>query len=229
MSPVAEIPTYREPAKVITAAAVHALAKSIAAAEEAGEPALKALADEVVRERIQDWAQRSTAEIQSVCDAAVTKAIRTWQKKRGDLDHQVARAVANARTQCEMDQWAAAVIAQVMAEVDERNLITTDVLEGITFTRQPPSKQAGPAEPAEAQAKTAGKPKTAAKPKSGPTDAYACTDEEFLTWFISQLGGDNGGGINNSNRLRFRLLLVAALDWLREESERWRKPEMSTL
>jgi len=228
VSTVAEVPTYREPAKVITAAAVHALAKSIAAAEEAGEPALKALADEVVRERIQDWAQRSTAEIQSVCDAAVTKAIKTWQKKRGDLNHQVARAVANARTQCEMDQWAAAVIAQVMAEVDERNLITTDVLEGITFTRQPPSKQAGPEEPAEAEAKTTGK-KLKAKPKSGPTDAYACTDDEFLAWFVVQLGGENGGGINNSNRLRFRLLLVAALDWLREESERWRKPEMSTL
>jgi len=228
VSPVAEIPTYREPAKVITAAAVNALAKSIAAAEEAGEPALKALADEVVRERIQDWAQRSTAEIQSVCDAAVAKAIKGWQKKRGDLDHQVARAVANARTQCEMDQWAAAVIAQVMAEANARNLITTDVLEGITFTRQPPSKQAGPAEPAEAEAETTGK-KPKAKPKSGPTDAYACTDDEFLAWFVAQLGGENGGGINNSNRLRFRLLLVAALDWLREESERWRKPEMSTL
>jgi len=228
VSPVAEIPTYREPAKVITAAAVNALAKSIAAAEEAGEPTLKALADKVVRERIRDWSEKATAEIQAACDTAVAKAIKNWHKKRGDLDHQVARAVANARTQCEMDQWAAAVIAQVMAEVDERNLITTDVLEGITFTRQPPSKQAGPAEPAEAEAETTGK-KPKAKPKSGPTDAYACTDDEFLAWFVVQLGGENGGGINNSNRLRFRLLLVAALDWLREESERWRKPEMSTL
>ncbi|MBN1837900.1 MAG: hypothetical protein JW820_18730 [Spirochaetales bacterium] len=204
MSPLTEIPTHRQPTKVITNAAIHAIAQALAAGEEAGAPTLKALADQVVRERIRDWTEKATTEISAVCDAAIAKALKDWKKRKGDLDHQVARAIANAHTQGVMDRWAAAAIAQVEAEIDERGLISTDILRAITFTRPPRKGESAPQK----------------------TDGVVAVDDEFFQWWLNQLGEH---GINTSNRLRLRLLLVAALDWVRESDSDWRDPRLAGL
>ncbi|MBN1322045.1 MAG: hypothetical protein JXA87_14535 [Thermoleophilia bacterium] len=204
MSPLTEIPTHREPTKAVSNAAIHAIAQSIAAGEEAGAPILRALAQEIVQERIRTWTEQATGEITAACESAAKKALKDWKKRKGDLDHQVARAVANTHTQVLMDRWAAAAIAQVGAEVDERGLISTDILRAITYTRP------------------------ARKGESAPqkTDGVEALDEEFFQWWLTQLGEH---GINTSNRLRLRLLLVAALDWIRDSDSGWRDPGLADL
>jgi hypothetical protein len=202
VSPVTEIPTHRDAPKAINTTVLLALADSIATGEEAAGPTLRTLADQVIRSRIKGWEQEATVELQAVCDAAITKATRDWQKRKRDLERQVARIVASTHTQGEMDEWAAAAIAQVEAEVDERGLISTDVLEAIKFTR----------------------PARKGETKSAPTNGVECLDEEFMTWFVGQLGER---GISTNNRLMLRLLLVAALDWIRDTDGHWREPRLS--
>ncbi|MBN1459035.1 MAG: hypothetical protein JXA57_05830 [Armatimonadetes bacterium] len=204
MSPLTEIPTHREPTKTVTNAAIHAIAQSIAAGEEAGAPTLRTLAHEIVQERIRTWTEQAVGEITAACENATKKALKDWKKRKGDLDHQVARAVANAHTQGLMDQWAAAAIAQVEAEVDERGLISTDILRGITFTR----------------------PARKGETTSQKTDGLECLDEEFLAWWLDQLGERR---ISNLNRLRLRLVLVGVLDWMRGSDSGWQDPKLADL
>lgn len=204
MNPLTEIPTRRNASKTVTNAAIRALAQSIAAGEEAGGPNLKTLADRVVRERVSSWTEQATAEISAVLEGAIARSLKEWKKRKGDLNHQVAQAVCATNTQELMDEWVAAAIAQVNAEVDERGLISTDILREITFTR----------------------PARKGETKARKTDGLEALDEEFASWWLSQLGER---GINSLNRLRLRLLLVAALDWVRESERDWRDPKLAGL
>lgn len=202
----AEIPTHRDAPKAVSAAAIQTLANVMATAEDAGAPSLRGVADQVIRKMAADWSAKATAEITTAVDAAIAKALRDWKPKQRDLQLQVARAIAATHAQGDMDAWAAAAITQIDAELDERNLISTDVLAAITFTR-PPRK---------------------GEDKAVLTDGVDCLDDEFMTWYVRQLSENkNGeGGLDAANRIAFRLLLVAALDWIRGERQHWREPRL---
>lgn len=194
-----EIPARVAPTKVIARATVKQLAEAIRAGEGAKEPALQLLAERVIRGRLQDWASGAAVEIQAVTEAAIAKALKDWHKRRSDLERQVTQAAASAHTRHLMDEWAAAIIAQVEGELDEKGLVSTDILEAIHFPR--------PARKGE----TAGQ----------ATDGLLATDREFFDWWLGEL---EAFGICTSNRLRLRLLLVALLDVLRGSNSGWRNP-----
>ncbi len=197
-----EVPTRINPTTVITKAILSTLTDAASRAEAAGAPALRAIAEQVLRTRLEGWAEQAEAEITKAAEAAVAQAMKDWKKHQGALELRVAEAVAFSRTQDLMEEWAAAAAAQVMAEVDEQGLISTDVLTSIRFDRGPRKGEK----------------------KGAQTDGLEATDEEFAAWWLTQLGEH---GINNFNRLRIRLLLVAALDWVRSTEGIWRNPRLA--
>ena len=195
------LPSRVSPVKAITRATVHSLAEAIATGEGAGEEALRLLAERIIRAKMEDWAVSASAEITSVTTAAMTKALKDWRKKRGNLEHEVVQLVASADTRRLMDEWAAAAVTQVEAELDGRGLITTDVLEALSFNR--------PARKVEC--------------RGAKTDGLEATDEECFAWWVAQV---NDLGVSVSNRLRGRLLCAALLDFLRgaDATSGWRNP-----
>jgi len=190
MSRLIEAPARRDPGMVATEGVLRALGEAVAAGHKTVEPSLRRVAKTIVTASVSAWTEKAAGELTAALEAAVVEAVRRWKAQERDIGGQVAKAVAASHTQDEIDRWVAAVTERVMAEVDARGLISTQLLEGIHFTRPARKGEKGP--------------KT--------TDAVECTDEEFLAWWAGQIGAN---GFTMANRLRVRLLLLGALEWVR--------------
>jgi len=193
-------------AKQLTMAAVSNLAKSLQKSDQEGTAEMRKIASWILAERARKWQEDITAELTAICAEATTKAINGWKRREPQFEKEIVRAVVVTRTEKQMQKWAEAVAAQVEAEVDERNLISTDVLKSVEFTR-----------PARRNERDKSPHKT---------DALECLDDEFIAWFVTQMGDH---GISAVNRLAFRMLLLAALGWVKNEDKHWRYPRLGEI
>jgi hypothetical protein len=167
---------------------------SKAAIADAAEPVLKGVA--------RSWCKEAERDLSTIAEAAILTALEAWKKDLAKVQRQMVRLMLRENTEDRMTAWAEAAAEQIDAEVDEHNLIDTTILEDLKWKR-PARKNEGPG--------------------AKSTTAYDATDDEFMAWYLTQLGER---GIDNTNRLALRLLLVASLDWIRARHNHWRVPTL---
>jgi hypothetical protein len=203
-TPKQSSPAKRPPiAKEVTSAAMTTMAKLLEGPDKEGTREIRELAAWILAERAKTWSAEVVDELTAVVTEATEKAISGWKKREREFEKEIIRAVVRTRTEKKMTEWAGAAVEQVEAEVDERNLISTDVLRESWWMR-PARKNESDRQPRR-------------------TDAYECLDKEFLDWFLGQLGEK---GLNSSNRLHVRMLLIASLAWLKDDARQWRYPRL---
>jgi hypothetical protein len=186
--------------------AVAAIAAHLEKSTAKTPAALASVVAPVIEEGISRFRADAEKQIDKIMADAARKALEGWKGREKSLVQDVVRIMVRTRTEERMEIWAQAVAAQVAAEVDDRNLIDTGILESLEFDT--PRLKGDPA---------------------GTThkrNAYTATDEEFLAWWATQIGDR---GIDTTNRLAVRLLLVACLDWIQDERRHWREPRLGEL
>ncbi len=110
----------------------------------------------------------------------------------------------------------AELIAQVEAETDEKGLISADVLRRIPVTRPRKSSE------------------TDSRPESYVIcSALDATDDEFMDWYLRMIlkgDGDDDELLGAVRRVRLRLLLIAALEYVHSmRMTHWREPRLQAL
>ena len=142
--------------------------------------------------------KRAEGQLTEVSRKAVEQAVKAWHGTDGKLGKEIASAIARLASQENFRGWAAGLAAIVEGEVDAKGLIDTAVLSETTFNRAHRKNE---------------------KPGTYRTNAYECLDAEFVAYIVDNLGEK---GLTALNRLRFRLLLLAAVEWAADlEKHHW--------
>jgi len=189
----------------VSKVAVEAIAKRLQKTVLASTGAIVEAARPHIEHALAHWKVNAEKQIAAVMVEAANAALAGWKRDSAQVQRNVVRAMLRAGTETKMIAWAEAAASQIEAEVDGRNLIDTAILESLKWKR------------------------AARKDEHGglcDTDGLKSTDEEFLAWYVGQIGET---GISSTNRLALRLLLIAALDWIRDERDHWREPRLGEM